>query len=276
MHSKGHEKGDKLLLRETIEQAIKKKLLFVGITDHYPLPPNVIALNPNLGKTELFNKDYLKEFENVKKKYGDKIEILFGAEMGWSEETKNWFFQEVKKYDFDYLIGSVHGLVDKSGKYWSIDGSEEIYKQGIEKFGGIKKSVKEYFNQIRNMINSKLFNIVGHLDLIKVQNKTCPLFSETDKWYVEEVLKTLDLIKKRKMCLELNGAAFDKRCKKQCPSFWIIKEAKKRNVPITLSSDGHYPHQVDRYLRELRDLAIKTGYKEFVYFKNKKMIEVGL
>jgi len=50
MHSKGHEKGDKLLLRETIKQAIEKNLCFIGITDHYPLPPNVVILNPNWKK----------------------------------------------------------------------------------------------------------------------------------------------------------------------------------------------------------------------------------
>jgi len=276
MHSKGHEKGDKLLLRETIEQAIKKKLLFVGITDHYPLPSDIIALNPNLGKTELFNEDYLKEFEKVKKEFQDKIEILFGAEMGWSEQTKGWFVQEVKKYDFDYLIGSVHGLADKEGLYWSIDRSEEDYKKGVEKFGGIINFVKEYFNQIRNMINSGLFNVVGHLDLIKVQNKNIPLFSEKEMWYKKEVLKTLDLIKNKKTCMEINCSGWDKRCKEQYPSFWIIKEARKRGVLITLGSDGHYPEKVNRNLDRARELAIKAGYKSVVRFKNRKMIEVEI
>jgi len=275
VHTRGHKEGDKLLIEETIKQAIKKKLPFIGITDHFPLPPNVTVLTPDAKKRDMFNEKYLKEFQRVKKKYEGKVEILFGVEFGWAKNTKKWFKEMYKRYDFDYLIGSVHGLLDKKGLYRSIDWSEEAYLAGIEAFGGIKKFVKEYYRLMREMIKSRIFQVVGHLDVVKVQNKTCPLFSEKDKWYIKEVLKTLNLIKKRKMCIEINGAGWDKRSKEQCPGFWIIKEAKKRNIPITLGSDRHYPKDVDKYLKRLAKLAKKAGYKEYVYFKDKKQVEVS-
>jgi len=267
MHSQSHDDNAKPLIEETVKQAIAKKLSHIYITDHYPLP--------NQKFENLFTEEYFKEFNRVKNKFNADIYVGLGVEMGWNRNSE-WTKRELEKHDYDYVIGSIHVIYDETGKFWMFDCPEEKYREGIKVFGGIKNFVKEYFKQMKLIIKAGLYDCVGHLDLIKIQNKTIPLFSEKDSWYNEEVLKVLDMIKKEKMCIEINSSGIRKKAKEQYPSEWILEEIKKRNIPITLGTDGHYPADVDKDLDKIIDLVKKLNYGNIVIFKKRKMIKVKI
>jgi len=68
--------------------------------------------------------------------------------------------ERVLHADVDYLIGSVH-FIDG----WGFDNPEFIGRYEHE---DIDLIWQKYFDTIEAMAEAKLFDIVGHLDLIKV------------------------------------------------------------------------------------------------------------
>jgi histidinol-phosphatase (PHP family) len=256
---------------EVIDFAVAKKLAYICFTDHYPLPPE-------LAKKETFGLSdaYVKEIVNAKKKFENVIDICLGAEFDWLQDYAEWTAKEISKQKYDYILGSVHYIFDKNGKCGLIDKNEETFLEIVKDWGGIKNVVSEYYNQLRLMIKSELFDGVGHFDLIKICNKSESLFSEESSWYKDAVVQTLDVLSKSKMCLEINTNGWYKKCSAQYPSLWILKEAKQRNIPITLSSDGHREDSVGRDLLKALELAKSAGYDSVVRFKGRRMIAVKL
>jgi histidinol-phosphatase (PHP family) len=113
------------------------------------------------------------------------------------------------------------------------------------------------------MAESGYFNIVGHLDLIKV-------FKFLPKRDIRVIAKdALRAIKRANMVIELNSAGLRKPIKETYPSKELLEVAYELNIPITFSSDAHAIEQVGFGYESVRDLAKSVGYKKAVSFKQK-------
>ena len=254
---------------EIAEAAVKKGLKFICFTDHNPRNYAV-----QWGKEFLSDKHYTQITE-VQKKFKGKLEISSGIEIDWTEDHKNIFSEIIKARKFDYVMGSVHMLKDIQGDYYRLNFNFEIFYKIILNIG-IPNVIKEYYHQIRLLANSGLFDGIAHLDVIKTFNKDNNLFNEDSQFYREEVLKTLDEIKKNDLCIEINTSGLTYGCNAMFPSFWILQEANKRKIPITIGADTHWIERIDANLEEAYELARKAGYKEILKFKNRKSIKIKI
>lgn len=126
------------------------------------------------------------------------------------------------------------------------------------------------------LIKSNLFDAIGHFDVIRMWSETLSKELEKEQWYKEEVIKTLDLAKEKKIVIEINTGGWRRLCKEQYPSFWILIEMRKRNIPITICIDSHYETEIDNGFHEAINLAKKAGYKSILKFKNRKPIEIKI
>jgi len=160
--------------------------------------------------------------------------------------------------DVDYLIGSIHFL-----KEWGFDNPEFI---GRYKTENIDDLWKLYFQEIKNLADSGLFQIVGHIDLMKVF-KFMPKENSVEE-LIEPALKS---IKKSGMAVEINGAGYRKPVAEPYPSISIMKMLYDIKIPITFSSDAHSPSQVGTYLDRVETKAKKIGFKEVAIFRDKKI-----
>lgn len=263
----------KLTPEEVIENAIKCNVTNICFTDHYPAPEGIDLEANGFYPQELFDKLII-----LKEKYKNKIDISIGAEFDFVEGFDDWYKKEIQKRKYDYLIGSVHRVIEKKENvhFWD---SKEKKADLINKMGK-KEYVKRYYEMIKNMIKSGLFDGVGHFDIIKLINPEQNLFDENEDWYRKEVKETLDVLDKSGMCLEINMRGFMKQGEdKQYPSFWILQETKKRNIPITIGNDFHNKGgdvKVDDFLDKAYELAKKADYTKALIFKNRKPIEVEL
>lgn len=270
-HSTGSD--GKLSPEEIVRKAIKLKWDYFYFTDHYPNPSDSGVQYNDQG---FFNKQYRDEVKKLQQKYKEKIKVYFGAEFSWLKGYPDYLREASKIEKFDYIIGAIHDMIDKNKIAHSIESGKEKWMLSAKQFGGIEGFVKEYYKQLRSIIKSRLFDSVGHLDYIKVYNKQSDLFSEKADWYVKQVLETLDLIKKYNVALEINQSGI-RKCGEQFPSIWIIKQAKKMNIPVTLALDVHWKeHLNNKYLKEIINVAKKVGYKETVRFEKRRMLREKL
>lgn len=232
---------------EYLLNAIKSDTKYFGFSDHAPMD-----FDPKYRMKFEEMQEYEAEVLRLKEKYKNEIEVLFGYEVDYLQGHMD---DRVLNAKVDYLIGSVHFI-----EGWGFDNPEFI---GRYEEQDIDEIWQKYFDTIEEMAKSGLFDIVGHLDLIKVF-KFMP-----NKSIVDIAKNALKAIKKANMVLELNVAGYRKPAQEPYPSKELLKEAFKLGIPITFGSDAHKPEQVSLYNDEIVKFAKNVGYTECVVFKNR-------
>lgn len=237
-----------------IKTAIKNGVKYYGISDHAPMD-----FEPEYRMSfEQMNK-YEKDVKRAKQKYKKECEILLGYEVDY---IKGYMDERVLNADVDFLIGSVH-FIDK----WGFDNPEFIGKYEDK---NIDEIWQKYFDAVEEMAKSKLFDIVGHFDLIKI-------FKFMPKKKILSLAKNaLIAVKKADMVLELNSSGYRKPIGEAYPSLDILKEAYKLGIEITFGSDAHAPEQVSQNYEKIIDMAKNVGYTKCVIFKKRKKVFIDI
>jgi len=236
-------------VEDYLERAAELGIDVYGFSEHAPMH---------------FDETYRVSFENMalyeawireaREAWRGRIDVRLGYEVDW---LPGYMDERVLGADVDYLIGSVHFL-DK----WGFDNPEFLN-------GWKERDVDEvweaYFEAIEAMAKSGLFDIVGHLDLIKV-------FKYLPKRDVRVIAENaLKAIKKSGMVLEINAAGLRKPVGEIYPSLALLEEAYALDIPITFGSDAHSPEQVGFGYDEAVAAARKAGYTQAAVFEKREM-----
>lgn len=235
---------------EYIAKAIDLGIDIYGFSCHSPMD-----FDPNYRMKLEELPLYCQMLENIQKKYKDKIQILLGLEVDFIDSREDLIKKEIFQYPFDYLIGSVHFLDE-----WGFDNPEFIGEYAKR---NMQECWEKYLYSIKKMAQTGLFQIVGHFDLLKIFG-----YSPTQKSH-QYIQKTLEIIKKHEMVLEINASGLRKPIQEQYPSIEILTMAKKIGIQITFGSDSHSVEQVGFGYEKCLKIAKETGYFQAVYFKNK-------
>ncbi len=240
-------------VNEYVEKAIECGIDVYGFSDHAPMD-----FDPAYRMNFEQMAEYKQWVMDAKAKYADKIEILFGYEVDYLPGHMD---ERILNADVDYLIGSVHFINE-----WGFDNPEFIGRYENE---DIDLIWQKYFDLIEAMAKTKFFDIVGHIDLIKVF-KYMP-----NREILEIAMPALKAIKEADMVLEINVAGYRKPCAEPYPSPSLLKAAFELGIPITFSSDAHNPEQVGLFREEAEALAKSIGYVECATFKDRKRTMVA-
>jgi histidinol-phosphatase (PHP family) len=232
-------------VEQYVEKAIENETRFFGFSEHAPMD-----FDPKYRMRYDQIPLYRSMIEEARDRYGDRIDILTGFEVDF---LPGYMDERILRADVDYLIGSVHFLGE-----WGFDNPEFI---GEYKNRDIDTIWQNYFDAIEAMAKSGYFDIVGHLDLIKV-------FKFMPKKDIRLIAKdALHAIKRADMVIELNMAGYRKPVKEPYPSALLMEEIRTLDIPITFSSDAHAPDQVGLFKEELITFARSFGYSKCATFK---------
>ena len=158
--------------------------------------------------------------------------------------------------DLDYLMGSVHHIGN-----WLIDSEKQVEEW---KRRDVDQVYKQYFDLVQALVKTRLFDIVGHLDLVKKFNfrPKCDLN--------DLLLETVKTIGKSGMCIEVNTGGLRKPCREVYPSKGLLKMCFDIGLPITFGSDAHSPEDVGTGFEKAAHLVKAIGYDEIVRFTKRK------
>lgn len=274
LHTHSNFSDGKANAEDVVIEAVNQGLKVLGFSDHSPVPfENTFAI-----KNENVN-NYISTIKSLKEKYQDKIDIYCSMEMDFIPGIIKDFKKTKEELGLDYMIGSVHLVGNNIEKLWFIDGSKvETYDEGLNNYfnGDIKKGVKTFFYQYNEMIETEVFDIVGHLDKIKMHNRN-RYFLEEDKWYCDLLMETLTLIKEKSLIVEVNTRGiYKKRSSDFYPSTWILPIMREMNIPVVISSDAHLPNELTLCFKQAEEALKTAGYKETMCFKNGTFNGIGL
>ena len=96
-----------------VQAALKAGLTEFGISDHAPVQPEPFD-DWRMSADDL--PDYLRWIDRARAEAGEILPIRAGLECDWLPGCEAWIESLAGKYNWDYLIGSVHYLTD-----WDFD-----------------------------------------------------------------------------------------------------------------------------------------------------------
>jgi histidinol-phosphatase (PHP family) len=237
---------------EYVAQAKKVGLAEIGFSDHAPL---VAYEDPRYTMSRDQLPLYHKMMEAVQKKHSFRIKI--GLESDYIPGREAQTREIIEGYAYDFVIGSIHFIND-----WAFDDPDQKIKW---KDKDIDTVYRDYYKLLRQSAESRLFDIMGHVDLVK------KFGHRPVKDLSGEVEETARVFKKSGVVVEINTSGLRKPVKEIYPALGILKIYKKAGVPITFSSDSHDPADVGRDYDKAAALAKEAGYKEYVAFAKRKI-----
>lgn len=242
-------------MREMIEAAIKAGLPHICFTDHidYDYPVKGVEFS--------FDVDaYLKEIDELKEEYRDRIEVQSGVELGLQKHLADTYKTLLKKYPFDFVIGSEH-LVRGMDPYYpdTFDGvsDAELYHAYFE----------ETLENIRSFHD---FDSLGHLDYIvrygrhKNRDYSYSAYSDT----LDEILKW---IIREGLALEVNTAGIRKMLGFPNPNPDVLRKYRELGgTLITIGSDSHKPYSLGYAFEDTRTLLKDCGFTHYAYYVQRR------
>ncbi|MDD2412206.1 MAG: histidinol-phosphatase [Bacteroidales bacterium] len=243
------------------EFAISQNLKVLGFSSHAPL-----RFNNNFSIKESQIDKYISETDLCQEKFNKELVLKKGLECDYIKGLSYSFSEFKTKYNLDYIIGGIH-LVGENDpkKLWFIDGPQKaIFDDGLEKLyqNDIKRAVTSYFHQMNEMIENEEFDILAHIDKIKMHNQS-RFFRENEIWYQNLIDETLELVQSKDLITEVNyRGIYKKRCMDFYPSKQILQKMKAKNIRICISSDSHQPSEIGLLDKEAIDFVKSVGYKE--------------
>ena len=239
----GHAVGEP---KEYAEHAKAIGLEEIGFSDHAPLVSHEDPkITMSLKQLPLYNK----MIEEVRSKYAPlRVKIALEADFipGFEKKTK----EIIQSYPYDYIIGSVHFI-----NSWGFD--DPAQRNGWKE-KDINQVYHDYYALLRQSAESGLFDIMGHVDLVK------KFGHRATENMLGEVKKTAKVFKKTGVTIEINTSGLRKPVKEMYPAFDCLKIYCQTGVPLTFGSDAHFPKDVGKDFDLAVMLAKSVGYREYL------------
>lgn len=241
---------------EFVKEAISQGFYSYGVSSHAPLP------FPTQWTMEWEQMEaYLDEFNNLRQKYADEIELYVGLEIDYLNEESNPSVARFTELPLDYRIGSVHLLYDAAGEVVDIDCSPAVFKERVDRHfnGDVLRVIRMYFDRLFRMVELGGFDILGHADKMHY-NASCYHPGLLDEPWYEALMKDyFSLVASRGYLVEINTKAYDSLGTFYPNSrYWELM--KEYQIKILVNSDAHYPERINAGRMEALRLLQAKGF----------------
>ena len=203
--------------------------------------------------------------EKVRKAQRDvpELTIRLALEIDYIPGHEDWIRELAAMHPWDYFIGSVHYVSDD----WEVDHPDKLSewknRDTIEVW-------EVYFERLTMAAESRLFEIIGHTDLVK---KFCFYPDRDCSVLFQRFMKAAH---QSSTAIELNTAGLRKECKEIYPSQHILRTAYENGVRITFGADAHKPEEVGADFDAAVRLAKAVGYRHWNRYSRRESTIVHL
>lgn len=225
---------DEIYLLEHTHQFYEFKKIYTSVNNYNDFQRDWLSQKMN-GSIE----SYLRFIESAKGRTYP-IKVKFGLEGCYIPETADWLSDCLKQYNFDFLTGSIHWIDG-----WGFDHAKQ---KELWKTANVDKVYKRYFNIMRELCDSKLFNGLAHPDSIKCFGYQ-QSYDLTDLYFeLAHALNQNNMYAENSGGLRLNYNP-DLELGLNRKFLRILKE---NNVVLMTASDAHRQSDVGANIKELQ------------------------
>jgi histidinol-phosphatase (PHP family) len=253
--------------------AFEKGLCAVGFSAHGPV----------FGKTGIKTKwhlpderlgEYMGEVKAARRRWEGRLQVYLGLELDYIKGLRSAMDRDIRSLDLDYIIGSVHYIVPQNGaEAFTVDGSPGELERGVrDGFGGDGEAMMQaYWDALEEMIAQGGFDILGHADLVKKNNRKGPWFDMESPSYGERLSGIARAAGRSGLVVEINTGGLNRgRTTDTYPSTAFLRLLGENQVPILISADAHRAEDIAGHYDTARRTLLEAGYTGHVLFQGRK------
>jgi len=239
------------------EAAIARGLREIAITDHVDFGPT----DPS-GYFRL--ADYLSAIERCRARYGDRLTIRAGAEMGEPHIFAREAAEVLATGDFDFVLGSAH-YADGTGGLQAA-WKEPFFEQPL------RQAYESYFRQVVRLAAEGDFDVLAHLDLVKRDARKFGKAYDGPEPYGDMIRTALRSLVERGKGLEINTSPLRRGQSEPCPVLEIVRWYRELGGEIiTFGSDAHTPDNVGADFDVPLEMARAAGFTRLATFEKRQI-----
>jgi histidinol-phosphatase (PHP family) len=249
-------------LEELLAAAAASGCTVYGITEHAPrfgdwdLDDDERALKLRGVDTERrWERLAGHEFPRLRERFGDRPQLFLGIETDATDaELFAGRMRSLRdRYGAQYLVASVHHVAGLP-----IDGERADYERALEACGGAAALELEYCRVQRRAIEELAPEVLAHMDLIRFHADGTVPTAPVRAAYRDNLRRAA-----RVGCLlDVNGSPFRDGGNEPFPAAWLLSEARRQGVRLTLGDDAHSPEQAGGGIAACLDAIGAAGYTE--------------
>jgi histidinol-phosphatase (PHP family) len=185
-------------------------------------------------------------------------DLRLGIEADFVAGSEDRLANLLDERDFDYVVGSVHFLRDRS-----ID----MHDYSVWDRGHSAEEIwRSYFQTLGEAARSGLFDILAHPDLVKVWGSERPRPEGDLRRYYEPAIEA---IAEAEVAVEVSTAGLRKRAQELYPAQAFLEMCVEAGAPVALSSDAHRPEEVGADYDQALELLDRVGIGELCVFEHR-------
>lgn len=258
-HLHSHHSGDsETPMEDMIKKALEAGLRTLCFTEHNDFDFPDTPEGPGAAFT-LNTDSYLYELLQLKEKYADRIQLLFGVELGLQPQVFRQNAVYANCYDFDFIIGSAHvcrGMDPYYPAFFEGRCEEEAYR--------------EYFESIyRNIRRFQNFDVCGHLDYVVRYGPNKDREYSYDR-YRDIFDKILTFLIDEGKGLEVNTGGVKSGLAELHPCTDILKRYRQLGGElVTVGSDAHTPNHIGAYFDRAAAILKDCGFGYYCIYEKR-------
>ncbi len=197
---------------------------------------------------------YSRAVDACRQQLDGQIAILKGVEVDYHSRFDAEVRAFLARHTFDFVIGSAHYA---DGLY--------IENALLEAYD-LDTAYRRYFNAVREVAASGLFDVVGHLDLLK-RYRLPPGGVFDARRYADEIDAILRAAVETGTGLEINTSGLRQAPAETLPGLETLRRYRQLGGQVlTLGSDAHRPEDLGKNIRDGLALARAAGFEAIAVF----------
>lgn len=207
------------------------------------------------------------EIAKVMPAFRGKLLVLNGIELGQPTYDVDIANNIINKYDYDQILGSIHNL----------RGGEDFYFMENLSLNEAEKLLKEYFNEIIELLKWGNFDVLAHLTYpLRYFYSKSNLQIDLDS-FKNQIDEILLMTAKQDKALEINTAALRQPLNKLSPEVDIVKRFKELGGKfVSVGSDAHYAEHLAADIDMAYSCAIEAGFDSITFFQKRTPMQMKI
>lgn len=233
---------------------------WIGLTEHMP-PLTDDYLYPDERQAGLTAEhlirqfgDYVVQARQLQQQYAGQMTIYVGMESEFYAGAVPWVRQLMTQFQLDYLVGSVHHVLEQCFDFSAAD-----YAASVHLLGGHEALYCHYFDSQFSMIEALRPAVVGHFDLIRLHD---PDYAQRLALpsVARRIERNLQRIAGLGLLLDYNVRALVKGAAEPYVSRPILQRALELGIDVVPGDDSHGVDSVGGGIDQAIALLQQAGY----------------
>jgi len=242
-------------------RAAEQRFIEIGFCEHADFDPRDYSCD--FFDYALFRR----QIEAQRESYGDSLAIRAAVEVTYQASREEEISEFLKGKELDYVIGSVHLVED--GQEWAMVSEEGECERYFAR-RSVREAYQPYFAEVRWAVESGLFDLIGHLDLVKRYGVRC--YGPFDlSLFATEIREILKLAVDRGVGLEINTSGLRQPPHETYPGLEVLRWYRELGGRIlTVGSDAHSVEDLGKGIPEALCLAREAGFEALTLFEKRE------